>query len=92
MYRRVNAILSTDLVAHLPELRVPVLLVHGTKDHVLPLRGARRMAALLPGGRYHEIRGAGHMPYLSHPAQCNALFEAFFEEVLPAPGEPAHAP
>ena len=92
MFRRVNAILSTDLMAYLPALRVPVLLVHGTKDHVLPLRGARRMAGLLPGGRYHEIRGAGHTPYLSHPAECNALFEAFFTEVLPEVGAPAHAP
>ena len=83
MFRRVNAILSTDLMAHLPEIRVPVLLVHGTKDHVLPVRSARRMAELLPGGEYHEIRGAGHTPYLSHPAQFNELLEAFLDRVLP---------
>ena len=83
MFRRVNAILSSDLVEVLPRLRCPVLLVHGTRDHVIPVSAARAMADELPDGRYVEMPGAGHTPYLSHPVQFNGLLEAFLDEVLP---------
>ncbi len=92
MFRRVSAVLSTDLFALLPRLQVPVLLVHGTKDRVIPLRSARKLADHLPAGRYFEIRGAGHTPYLSHPVQFNDLFGGFLEQVLPAAAPPVHAP
>jgi pimeloyl-[acyl-carrier protein] methyl ester esterase len=84
-FRRVAAILGTDLTRLLPRLRVPVLLIHGTRDRVIPVAAARRLAAAAPGWRYHEIEGAGHVPYLSHPGRFLAVLEPFLAEVLPAP-------
>lgn len=83
MFRRVTAVLSSDYMTLLPRLDVPILLIHGTKDHVIPRRAARRLAEMLPSGRFHEIRGAGHVPYMSHPRIFNGLLEAFLQEVWP---------
>lgn len=82
MFRRVTAVLSADLTALLPQIRVPILLVHGTRDHVIPLRAARRLAEAMPHGRYYEIEGAGHVPYLSHPERFNQLLGGFLEAVM----------
>jgi pimeloyl-ACP methyl ester carboxylesterase len=84
MFRRVNALLGTDLTAALPLLEVPVLVVHGTRDLIVPVKAARRMARALPAWRYREIPGAGHVPYLSHPRQFLGVVEPFLDEALPA--------
>lgn len=86
MFRRVNAVLSTHLIDELPKLRLPVLLVHGSRDRIIPSRAARRMAERLPDCRWVEMEGAGHLPYLSHPARFNEIFGDFLRSVLPARG------
>lgn len=83
MFRRVTAVLSTDYMTLLPRLDVPLMLIHGTKDHVIPPRAARRLAEMLPRGRFHEIRGAGHVPYMSHPRIFNGMLREFLEDVWP---------
>lgn len=85
LYRRVKDVLATHLLERLQQLRLPVLLIHGTRDLVIPRRAARRLAAALPGAEYHEIRGAGHLPYLSHPAEFNALLGPFLDRVFAIP-------
>jgi uncharacterized protein len=42
----------TDRV--LPNLHCPVLLFHGTRDHVIPVAHGRRLHELAPGSRYFE--------------------------------------
>lgn len=41
-------------------LRMPVLLVHGELDPVLPLENARRTLAAAPQARLHVLEGLGH--------------------------------
>lgn len=38
----------------------PTLVIHGTQDPLLPLRGARAMARLMPRADLLEVRGMGH--------------------------------
>lgn len=59
----------TDLRANLPRLTQPLTLIHGSGDKLAPIAAARWAAEKLPGARLHEIEGAGHAPFLSHPAQ-----------------------
>ncbi len=49
-----------DTLAKLPRLRLPVTIVHGTRDQVVPVRMGRALAAALPGARFHEIPQADH--------------------------------
>lgn len=93
MYRRVNAVLSADYAPLLERLHVPTLVIHGSRDHIIPRRMARRMADRLPNCRYLEIPGAGHVPYLSHPREFIERVEPFLSELfadVEAHGAPVH--
>ena len=49
-------------------LALPIELVHGDADTIVPLAvHARRLAPLIPGAHLTVIPGAGHMPQHSHP-------------------------
>jgi pimeloyl-ACP methyl ester carboxylesterase len=51
---------ATDLRPHLPAVRVPVLVLHGTLDPRAPRPVAEGLAAGIPGARLEVIEGAGH--------------------------------
>jgi pimeloyl-ACP methyl ester carboxylesterase len=54
----------------------PVLLVWGTRDRLVPARGARRLLDAVPGARLELLDGAGHCPQLEEPARlCGLLLE-----------------
>jgi len=56
-----------DLEASLGRSRVPLLVVHGTKDSTVPPSDAERLAAAAPGSRLAFIEGAGHTFEVGHP-------------------------
>ena len=50
-----------------PDLSLPVELIHGSADTIVPLDiHSRPLSALLPEARLTVIEGAGHMPHHSH--------------------------
>lgn len=60
--------------AEYPRLEVPVEILHGTEDRIVPLEvHAAPMAALLPDARLTRLEGVGHMP---HHARPDAVLEA----------------
>jgi pimeloyl-ACP methyl ester carboxylesterase len=46
---------------------VPVLLVHGDRDRLVPVASAREIARRHPAWRYVELAGVGHVPQLQVP-------------------------
>ena len=52
--------LKTNYEGRLTELRAPTLLLHGTKDLVVPARRAKRAADLIPNVNLELLRGCGH--------------------------------
>ena len=52
--------LKTSYADRLTELRAPTLLLHGTKDLVVPARRAKRAANLIPNVELELLRGCGH--------------------------------
>jgi 3-oxoadipate enol-lactonase len=56
---------STDVFR---SLRLPVVIVHGDADALIPVERGREMKALLPTAHYLELPGVGHMPMLEEPA------------------------
>jgi pimeloyl-ACP methyl ester carboxylesterase len=48
-------------------LRVPTLLVHGTRDPEVPGAEAENLLSALPDGELVSVPGAGHMLALTHP-------------------------
>jgi pimeloyl-[acyl-carrier protein] methyl ester esterase len=56
---------NADLRSDMKRLQVPLTLIHGTGDKLAPIAAARWLAETQPGTRLHEVRGAGHAPFLS---------------------------
>jgi magnesium chelatase accessory protein len=61
---------SWDLVPiqrDLPQLGVPLLLLHGERDRAVPYSTAEAVAALVPGARLVPLEGLGHLPHEEAP-------------------------
>jgi 3-oxoadipate enol-lactonase len=54
-------------------IAVPALVVHGTEDRVVPVENGRLLARRIPGARYHEVTGAGHLVHLEKPRAISRL-------------------
>jgi pimeloyl-ACP methyl ester carboxylesterase len=67
-----------EMVPRYPGLDLPVELVHGDADTVVPLNiHAARLAPLLPDAALTVLPGAGHMPHHTHPdAVIDAIHRA----------------
>ena len=46
----------------------PVLVIHGDRDHIVPIAFARAAVAAHPSWTFRELRGAGHHPHRDQPA------------------------
>lgn len=79
---RLIGALQSDMRGLASRLSLPALIIHGTDDRLVPIAAARDLAALLPGSELVEIDGAGHMPYITHPAQTAAAISRFLERIF----------
>jgi pimeloyl-ACP methyl ester carboxylesterase len=64
-------------------LSTPVLVIHGTDDHVVPLARSEEFARLT-GGQLVVIEGSGHEPQYRHPDEVNAVLDSFFDDNYPS--------
>ncbi len=69
----IDAIRNYDFVPQLPSLKLPVLVVCGADDAGTPPEANRRIAELVPGGRYEQIAAARHFPNVEHPETFNHI-------------------
>lgn len=63
-------------------ITVPVLVVEGQGDKLLPAGWSAQIAAQIPHGRAAVIENAGHCPQIERPEAVNALLLDFFEGIL----------
>jgi pimeloyl-ACP methyl ester carboxylesterase len=64
------------LEARLGTLSVPTTIVAGTRDRVVPIRAARRVAGEIPGAELVEIAGAGHLLHVEHAERVARIITA----------------
>lgn len=64
---------ATVLADRLATLGVPVQVIWGAEDRIIPVAHA----AALPDAQRHVLPGAGHMVHLERPADVNRLIAAF---------------
>jgi pimeloyl-ACP methyl ester carboxylesterase len=86
---QVNA-LRAELVAmepQYPRLTLPVELIHGDKDSIVPLAvHSNPLSRLLPQSRLTVIEGGGHMPHHAHEqAVIDAVHRAALHNPLQSP-------
>ena len=58
----------------LPIINVPMLLIWGLKDRMIPPNQAQAIASLNPRLKLIELEDAGHCPHDEYPEEFNALF------------------
>jgi peroxiredoxin len=62
----------TDFRADIDKIDVPLLILHGTADRILPIDlTGRSYAKLLPSATYAEIKGAPHGMFWTHGEEIN---------------------
>ncbi len=64
--------------------RVPVLIVWGARDPIIPVRHGEQAHKAIAGSRLEIFDGVGHMPQLEAPGRFVAVLERFVEETEPA--------
>ena len=72
------AILNFDFTSALPSVKVPTLVVCGDEDEGTPPVANKKIAELIPGGRYEEIASARHFPNVEHPDVFNRIMMDWF--------------
>jgi len=69
-----------DFRPDIARIDVPVLVVHGDQDRIVPIdSGGRCMEALIKSGTYEELPGAPHGCIWTHAAEVNRLMLEFIE-------------
>jgi pimeloyl-ACP methyl ester carboxylesterase len=63
---------------------MPICVVWGTDDDVIPVRHARTAAELAPGATVEVISNAGHFPHKDHPQRFVKLVDDFTRTTKPA--------
>jgi pimeloyl-ACP methyl ester carboxylesterase len=61
--------MATNLLAELPKIKCPVLLLSGKEDSVVPPEQAEEAARRLPQATLQTMEGCGHMPQLEEPEE-----------------------
>ncbi len=74
----------TDFRADLPKIDVPVLVVHGTDDRILPFSAtAARLPALIADCTLVPVEGGPHNIAWTHPEEVNAALLEFIAAQVP---------
>jgi non-heme chloroperoxidase len=69
----------TDFRADLPKIDIPVLVMHGTADRILPIEACGpRTHEMIPGSEFVPVEGASHGLCWTHAEEVNASLVPFF--------------
>lgn len=83
-HAQLGAISGFDSSERLDRVRVPVMIVSGSEDRLIPPENARILAGKLPQAELVVIPGAGHALHAECREMLNALADEFFKRCLGA--------
>lgn len=92
MVQMVPSLRALALTAEqLAALRMPALVVHGTRDRSAPYGGAREWAMLLGEARLVTVEGGGHAPWIEAPELVLGSIATFLAGEWPQAAEQVRA-
>lgn len=59
---------TVDLREEVRSVKIPLLILHGEHDQILPIQDSEELARLMPNARFEKIAGAGHCWNVEDPA------------------------
>jgi 3-oxoadipate enol-lactonase len=77
------ALLGFDQRQALKDIKVPTLVLSGSKDKNAPAPMMAKMASFIPSASYVELEDVGHLVNLERPAAFNAALDQFLKTVKP---------
>ena len=69
-----------DIAAKLATVRVPVLLVRGSRDRIAPQRWLDRLATIVPDAEMVVLHGAAHNAVTTAGPQLAAAVDRFLDD------------
>ena len=79
-WRGIHERWRTELLAQVTPLGLPVLLMWGEKDLILPAKHIEAAKTAYPDARAHVFPKTGHMPQIEHPHEFIVLVHEFLAE------------
>jgi 3-oxoadipate enol-lactonase len=76
------ALLGFDQRQALGDIKIPTLVLSGSKDKNAPAPMMAKMAGYIPSARYVELDGVGHLVNLERPAAFNAVLDQFLRATI----------
>lgn len=69
LFEQMRAMAAWGRPGRVADVAVPTTVVHGDEDPLVPVANGMRLAQAIPGARYVELAGVGHMPPVESPAR-----------------------
>lgn len=70
-------IIRQDLTSMLPDIKMPTLIIWGTKDSYVPLRNGRKINKLISGSKLEIITGGKHGLHIQQPENLHQIVKKF---------------
>ena len=83
------ALLGFDQRQALKDIKVPTLVLSGSKDKNAPAPMMAKMASFIPSANYIEVEGAGHLLNLERPPAFDAALDRFLKTTMITTGTEA---
>jgi pimeloyl-ACP methyl ester carboxylesterase len=71
---------NPGITRRLDELTLPILLIHGEQDTIVPVKESRRLAEAIPHAEFHILSQCGHVPQEECPETTAGLIIDFLEK------------
>jgi 3-oxoadipate enol-lactonase len=72
-----KAMIGFDLRKNLSDIKLPTLLLAGSKDNNAPAKTMAKMAGVVKGSTYVELEGVGHLASFERPQEFNEVLGDF---------------
>lgn len=83
VWEALKADTPVDFTGRLSGLTMPVVILAGDSDPVVPLATQQNLAAQIPTARIDVMRATGHLPHLEHPGEISKTLELVLRATTP---------
>jgi len=80
--KALEALYNADLRGILEGIKIPVLIIHGTKDNVTPFEAGEYLAENIKGAALERFESAGHAPFITARAGFIRRVKGYCEGLL----------
>ncbi len=81
MYYLFHQIPLLDIMEAIPKITMPVLLMIGEKDPIIPLAHSLQLAEKLPNAEQHLFEDTGHLPFVERGEEFNQVLTDWLKRI-----------